>query len=155
MPISFVGKVTKAGFMNKTVTVSVDRMIRHDKTHKLLKRTTKYLTHDPNNVLRTEDIVRIRSCPRKSLKKHFEFDVVLKRGWEGQEFDRKYPKKAAPVLVNERELVTLKEQVEAYELEKKAALEQKASEGVVTSSQNPDLSGATMGSQKPQEVTAS
>lgn len=35
MPISLVGRVTKAGFMNKTVTVSVDRMVQHERTHKV------------------------------------------------------------------------------------------------------------------------
>jgi hypothetical protein len=35
MPISLVGRVTKAGVMRKTVTVSVDRKVRHDTTHKV------------------------------------------------------------------------------------------------------------------------
>jgi hypothetical protein len=55
-------------------------------------------------VLRSEDLVRIRSCPKKSVRKHFELDVVLNRGWEGREFDRKNPHRAAPVLTNRAEL---------------------------------------------------
>ena len=35
-PMTFVGRVTKAGVMNKTVTVTVDRVWAHPKTHKVL-----------------------------------------------------------------------------------------------------------------------
>jgi hypothetical protein len=35
-PMTFVGRVTKAGVMNKTVTVTVDRIWVHPKTHKVL-----------------------------------------------------------------------------------------------------------------------
>lgn len=35
-PMTFVGRVTKAGVMNKTVTVTVDRVWTHPKTHKVL-----------------------------------------------------------------------------------------------------------------------
>jgi len=35
-PMTFVGRVTKAGLMNKTVTVTVDRVWLHPKTHKVL-----------------------------------------------------------------------------------------------------------------------
>jgi hypothetical protein len=34
-PMTFVGRVTKAGVMNKTVTVTVDRIWVHPKTHKV------------------------------------------------------------------------------------------------------------------------
>lgn len=34
-PMTFVGRVTKAGVMNKTVTVTVDRIWTHPKTHKV------------------------------------------------------------------------------------------------------------------------
>ena len=34
-PMKFVGRVTKAGVMNKTVTVVVDREYAHPKTHKV------------------------------------------------------------------------------------------------------------------------
>lgn len=93
--------------MNKTVTVSIDRMVQHERTHKLIRRTSKLLTHDERNVLREEDLVRIRSRPRKSLRKHFELDVVIKRGYEGREFDRLHPGKAAPVLTSPTELLAL------------------------------------------------
>jgi hypothetical protein len=82
---------------------------------------------------------------------------VLRRGWEGQEFDRKNPKKAAPILVNELQLEELKTQVEMYEMEKKTALAQKKDGEIGHSSRQTDLSGATMGSQGTEKpgVTAS
>ncbi|KAG8814104.1 hypothetical protein FRC19_001990 [Serendipita sp. 401] len=98
MTVSLIGKVTKSGCMNKTVTVSVDRWIQHERTHKMIRQTTKVLTHDPKNVLRTEDTVRIKTCPRKSRKKFYELDVILKRGWDGLLFDRLNPTKAVPLL---------------------------------------------------------
>jgi hypothetical protein len=56
--------------------------------------------------------VRIRSCPRKSVRKHFELDIVIRRGWEGQEFDRKHPRKAAPLLTSRTELEALAQEHE-------------------------------------------
>ncbi|CAG7854235.1 SubName: Full=Uncharacterized protein {ECO:0000313/EMBL:CCA67526.1} [Serendipita indica DSM 11827] len=104
MPISLVGRVVKSGFMNKTVTVSVDRWATHPRTHKTIKRTTKVLTHDPRNVLRTEDVVRIRSCTRKSKRKQHELEVILQRGWDGQQFDKANPGRAPPIAVTQRAL---------------------------------------------------
>ena len=56
--------------------------------------------------------MRIRSCPQKSVRKHFELDVVIKRGWEGQEFDRLHPRKAAPLLTSRTELEALAQEHE-------------------------------------------
>ncbi|KAG8805820.1 hypothetical protein FRC17_005316 [Serendipita sp. 399] len=118
-----VGKVTKSGVMNKTVTVSVDRMVRHDRTHKMIRRTTKFLTHDPRNVLRTEDVIRIKSCPRKSHKKYFELDVILKRGWDGLEFDRLHPNKNVPLLERVKEQQKQQKQAEKAAVVAAAAVE--------------------------------
>ena len=51
--------------------------------------------------------MRIRSCPRKSVRKHFELDIVIRRGWEGQEYDREHPRKAPPILTSRAELEAL------------------------------------------------
>jgi hypothetical protein len=56
--------------------------------------------------------VRIRSCPQKSRRKHFELDIVVKRGWEGQEFDRNHPRKAALILTSPTELEALAQEHE-------------------------------------------
>jgi len=65
-PMAFQGLVTKAGFMNKTATVSVSRWVFHKITGKVrrvsfsipavpltllqrIERTKKYLIHDEKN----------------------------------------------------------------------------------------------------------
>lgn len=44
-PMSFVGQVTKVGFMNKTATISVSRFVFHPKTGKVRLRL---LTQPPD-----------------------------------------------------------------------------------------------------------
>ncbi|KAF5374838.1 hypothetical protein D9758_000396 [Tetrapyrgos nigripes] len=77
-PMAFQGLVTKAGFMNKTVTVTVSRWMVHPVTKKRLERTKKYLTHDPENKLRMDDMVLIRNCPPVSARKRFKLERILK-----------------------------------------------------------------------------
>lgn len=76
--MAFNGIVTKAGFMNKTVTVTVSRWVMHKLTGKRIERSKKYLVHDENNVLRQQDQVVIRNCPPKSALKRFTLEKVLK-----------------------------------------------------------------------------
>ncbi|PPQ62969.1 hypothetical protein CVT24_006075 [Panaeolus cyanescens] len=77
-PMAFNGIVTKAGFMNKTVTVTVSRWVMHKLTGKRIERSKKYLVHDENNVLRQHDQVVIRNCPPKSALKRFTLEKILK-----------------------------------------------------------------------------
>ncbi|KAF8912980.1 hypothetical protein CPB84DRAFT_1670677 [Gymnopilus junonius] len=77
-PMSFHGIVTKAGFMNKTVTVTVSRWVIHKLTGKRIERSKKYLTHDENNQLRKDDLVVIRNCPPVSRRKRFTVETILK-----------------------------------------------------------------------------
>ncbi|KAI0363547.1 nucleic acid-binding protein, partial [Pilatotrama ljubarskyi] len=77
-PMSFVGQVTKVGFMNKTATVTVSRFIFHPKTGKRLERSKKFLTHDEENILRPDDTVLIRNCPPISARKRFKLERVIK-----------------------------------------------------------------------------
>ncbi|KAK0198235.1 hypothetical protein F5146DRAFT_1018776 [Armillaria mellea] len=77
-PMALQGIVTKAGFMNKTATVTVSRWMTHRVTGKVIERTKKYLTHDPNNELRHDDVVIIRNCPPVSARKRFKLETVVK-----------------------------------------------------------------------------
>ncbi|TFK89189.1 nucleic acid-binding protein [Polyporus arcularius HHB13444] len=77
-PMSFIGQVSKVGFMEKTATVTVSRFIFHSKTGKRLERSKKYLTHDESNQLRMQDTVLIRNCPPISARKRFTLEKVLK-----------------------------------------------------------------------------
>ncbi|TBU24219.1 nucleic acid-binding protein [Dichomitus squalens] len=77
-PMSFIGQVTKVGYMSKTATVTVSRFITHAKTGKRLERSKKYLTHDETSQLRLNDTVLIRNCPPISARKRFTLEKVLK-----------------------------------------------------------------------------
>ncbi|KAF8739340.1 hypothetical protein AX14_009912 [Amanita brunnescens Koide BX004] len=77
-PMAFKGLVIKAGFMNKTATVSVSRWVLHKITGKRIERTKKYLVHDEKNVLRKDDLVTIRNCPPVSALKRFKLEKILK-----------------------------------------------------------------------------
>ncbi|EIM87485.1 nucleic acid-binding protein, partial [Stereum hirsutum FP-91666 SS1] len=76
-PMALTGIVTKAGFMNKTATVTVSRFVVHKTTRKRIVRSKKYLIHDEHNRLRVEDEVRIRNCPPISARKRFKLEKVL------------------------------------------------------------------------------
>ncbi|KAI3622322.1 30s ribosomal protein s17 [Moniliophthora roreri] len=77
-PMAFQGLVTKVGFMNKTATVTVSRWAVHRVTGKRIERTKKYLTHDPENKLRKDDVVIIRNCPPVSARKRFKLEKIVK-----------------------------------------------------------------------------
>ncbi|KAG8927557.1 hypothetical protein FRC02_008065 [Tulasnella sp. 418] len=78
-PMSFIGLVTSAGKMSKTATVTVTRKIEHPVTRKLIERSKKYLTHDPEEVLRINDKVLIRNCPPVSARKRFKLEKIVSR----------------------------------------------------------------------------
>ncbi|KAF9480084.1 nucleic acid-binding protein [Pholiota conissans] len=77
-PMAFNGVVTKAGFMNKTATVTVSRWIIHKLTGKRIERSRKFLVHDENNQLRQDDLVTIRNCRPISAMKKFKLERILK-----------------------------------------------------------------------------
>ncbi|KAF7306812.1 Polyamine transporter 1 [Mycena indigotica] len=77
-PLALRGVVTKVGLMNKTATVVVSRWAVHPLTGKRMERTKKYLTHDPQNKMRKEDIVVIRNCPPVSKLKRFKLETILR-----------------------------------------------------------------------------
>ncbi|THH04326.1 hypothetical protein EW145_g5601 [Phellinidium pouzarii] len=77
-PLILQGIVTKVGYMNKTATVTVSRWAVHPRTQKRFERSKKYLTHDPENTLRQDDVVTIQNCPPVSARKRFTLYKVLK-----------------------------------------------------------------------------
>ena len=48
--------------MDKTASVLVERLVKHPVYGKYIKRSTKLLVHDENNVCQEGDIVTITSC---------------------------------------------------------------------------------------------
>ncbi|KZW03140.1 nucleic acid-binding protein [Exidia glandulosa HHB12029] len=77
-PMQLIGRVSKAGKMVKTVTVTVDRLVVQKPTLKRIKRTKNYLVHDEADGLRVDDVVLIRNCPPISKLKRFTFEKLLK-----------------------------------------------------------------------------
>ncbi len=65
-----VGIVVKSA-MKDTVTVSVDRYVKHPKYKKYITRSKKYLVHNPGNTVQVGDKVSIRETKPISKRKHF------------------------------------------------------------------------------------
>lgn len=57
--------------MKDTVTVAVERYVKHPKYQKFQKRTKKYLVHDAGNTAKVGDKVEITECRPLSKRKHF------------------------------------------------------------------------------------
>jgi small subunit ribosomal protein S17 len=66
---------------DKTVSVLVERSVKHPLYQKLVKRSKKYLAHDEQNVSKEGDVVRIREA--RPISKRKRFVVVADSGNEG------------------------------------------------------------------------
>ncbi len=60
--------------MDKTVSVSVERLIKHPVYGKYIRRTTKVLAHDESNECKAGDRVLLSEC--KPLSRHKAWQVV-------------------------------------------------------------------------------
>lgn len=56
-----VGRVV-SNKMNKSVTVSVERLVKHPVYGKFIRRTTKIVAHDEANECKEGDVVAISEC---------------------------------------------------------------------------------------------
>lgn len=65
--------------MDKTITVAVDRQIKHPIYGKFITKTTKYLAHDEENNAKTGDTVQIMSTRPLSKRKTWRLVDVLER----------------------------------------------------------------------------
>ena len=73
-----VGVVT-SNKMDKTITVSVERRLKHHMYGKFVKKTKKFKAHDEQNVCQEGDVVRIvESRPLSRLKRWNLVEVVEK-----------------------------------------------------------------------------
>ena len=71
-----VGVVTSTA-MQKTVTVAVDRLVRHPLYRKTLRRTSKFLAHDEKNSCKVGDRVRITETRPLSARKRWRVLEIL------------------------------------------------------------------------------
>lgn len=66
---------------DKTVSVLVERSVKHPLYQKFVKRSKKYLAHDEQNTSKEGDIVRIREA--RPISKRKRFVVVADSSSEG------------------------------------------------------------------------
>jgi small subunit ribosomal protein S17 len=72
-----VGRVV-SNKMHKSVTVSIERLVRHPVYGKFIRRTTTLMAHDENNTCREGDTVSIAECRPISKRKAWRVVEVLK-----------------------------------------------------------------------------
>ena len=65
--------------MNKTISVSVERLVKHPTYGKYVRRTTQLLAHDENNECRAGDTVAIAECRPLSRHKAWRLVRVIER----------------------------------------------------------------------------
>ena len=68
--------------MDKTITVAIERVVRHPTYGKYVRRTTKLLAHDETNQAREGDTVTISPCRPLSRRKSWRLVAVLERAGE-------------------------------------------------------------------------
>jgi small subunit ribosomal protein S17 len=73
-----VGIVT-SNKMQKTITVSVERRLRHPIYGKFVKKTKKFLAHDEENTCNVGDTVRIMETRPLSKRKRWRLVEVVER----------------------------------------------------------------------------
>ena len=72
-----IGTVT-SNKMEKSVTVQVDRRVKHPLYKKFMTQSKKIAAHDETNTLEIGDQVRIREC--RPISKSKRFEVIEKVG---------------------------------------------------------------------------
>lgn len=75
---SVVGRVV-SDRMDKTITVVIDRLVKHPVYGKYIRRSTKLHVHDEENTCRVGDTVRIRETRPISKKKCWSLVEVIDR----------------------------------------------------------------------------
>lgn len=65
--------------MDKTITVAVDRQIKHSIYGKFITKTTKYLAHDESNDANSGDTVLIMSTRPLSKRKSWRLVEIVER----------------------------------------------------------------------------
>jgi small subunit ribosomal protein S17 len=64
---------------NKTITVSVERQVKHHIYSKFIKKTSKFAVHDENNDAGKGDLVQIMSTRPLSKNKRWRLTKIIER----------------------------------------------------------------------------
>ena len=75
---TMVGRVV-SDRMNKTVTISVERLFQHPRYKKIVKKTSKIYAHDEENKCRIGDKVKVMSTRPLSKLKRWRVVEILER----------------------------------------------------------------------------
>jgi small subunit ribosomal protein S17 len=75
---TFVGRVV-SDKMNKTVTVLVERRVKHPLYGKIVMQSRKFHAHDENNECKTGDLVEIAATRKLSKTKAWRVASVLQK----------------------------------------------------------------------------
>jgi len=75
---SLTGQVV-SNKMDKTIAVSIERVVRHPTYGKFIRRTTKLLAHDEQNEAKEGDTVSITPCRPMSRRKSWRLLKVVER----------------------------------------------------------------------------
>lgn len=65
--------------MDKSITVAVDRQIKHPIYGKFITKTTKYMAHDENNDANIGDLVKIMETRPLSKRKRWRLIEIIER----------------------------------------------------------------------------
>jgi small subunit ribosomal protein S17 len=65
--------------MNKTVTVLVERRVKHPLYGKVVTRSQKYHAHDENNEYKVGDLVEIQACRKLAKTKAWRVTRLLEK----------------------------------------------------------------------------
>ena len=75
---TLVGRVV-SDRMDKTVTVVIERRVKHAIYDKIMVRSSKYHAHDDSNDAKTGDLVEIQECRPLSKSKSWVVTKLLQR----------------------------------------------------------------------------
>lgn len=68
--------------MDKTVTVLVERLVKHELYGKYIRRSTKLHAHDADNTCNEGDVVRVAECAPLSKTKNWRVVEIVERAAE-------------------------------------------------------------------------
>jgi small subunit ribosomal protein S17 len=66
--------------MDKTVTVLVERRVKHPLYGKVVTRSNKYHAHDENNEYKSGDLVEIEACRKLAKTKAWRVKRLIEKG---------------------------------------------------------------------------
>jgi small subunit ribosomal protein S17 len=72
------GKVVSTK-MDKTIAVSIERLVKHPTYGKYIRRTTQLLAHDETNDCKEGDVVAIKPCRPVSKRKSWVLVRIVER----------------------------------------------------------------------------